>query len=221
MEVDTIVYIDGFNLYYRALKKNPQYKWLDLDALCRNILPSDSNIKKINFYTARVSAKIDKDAPRKQQIYFNALRTTETVEITFGDFKIREKFAKTTEPLTFSPKLKQKISPKPNFVKVSIPEEKGSDVKLGVHLVRDGFQGKYKRAVVITNDIDLAEPIKIVKEELGLEVILLKPDGQPLVTLDENATSIMIIEATHLANSQFPDEIGKVKRPDEWQQKGK
>lgn len=216
MEVDTIVYIDGFNLYYRALKQNPEYRWLNLEALCKNILPPDSNIKKINFYTARVSSKIDKDAPRKQQIYFKALKTTEIVEITFGEFRIRDKFAKLTEPLTFRPKLKQVLSPKPNFVSVSVAEEKGSDVKLGVHLVRDGFQKKYRRAVVITNDIDLAEPIKIVREELGLEVILLKPNSQPLATLDKNATSTMLIEAKHLANSQFPDEVGGAKRPITW-----
>ncbi len=29
----TIVYIDGFNLYYGAVKGAP-YKWLDLEALC-------------------------------------------------------------------------------------------------------------------------------------------------------------------------------------------
>ncbi|MGP5179247.1 NYN domain-containing protein [Psychrobacter aquimaris] len=216
MEVDTIVYIDGFNLYYRALKANKQFRWLDLEALCKNILPDDSNIKKINFYTARVSSKIDNDAPRKQQIYFKALKTSEIVEVIFGEFRIRNKFAKLTEPLTFRPKLKQVITPKPNFVSVSVAEEKGSDVKLGVHLVRDGFQGKYQRAVVITNDIDLAEPIKIVKEELNLEVILLKPNSQPLATLDKNATRTILIETTHLANSQFPDEIGGTKRPSTW-----
>jgi hypothetical protein len=27
----TNVYIDGFNLYYRLLRENPQYKWLDLE----------------------------------------------------------------------------------------------------------------------------------------------------------------------------------------------
>jgi len=26
----TYVYIDGFNLYYRLLKKAPQYRWLDI-----------------------------------------------------------------------------------------------------------------------------------------------------------------------------------------------
>lgn len=36
------VYIDGFNLYYGALKGSP-YKWLDLSALCHQMLPDDTN----------------------------------------------------------------------------------------------------------------------------------------------------------------------------------
>jgi hypothetical protein len=35
------VYIDGFNLYYGAVKGSP-YKWLDLAALCHRTLPSDT-----------------------------------------------------------------------------------------------------------------------------------------------------------------------------------
>ena len=32
------VYIDGFNLYYGAVKDSP-YRWLDLGALCAHMLP--------------------------------------------------------------------------------------------------------------------------------------------------------------------------------------
>jgi hypothetical protein len=34
----TIVYIDGFNLYYRALK-GTSHKWLDIEAMSRAALP--------------------------------------------------------------------------------------------------------------------------------------------------------------------------------------
>ena len=107
-------------------------------------------------------------------------------------------------------------SPLPRFATAVVPEEKGSDVKLGVHLVRDGFQKKYQRAVVITNDVDLAEPLKIVKEELGLEVILLKPEKKALATLDSNASSIIYLELTDLKNCQFPEKIGTIEKPSEW-----
>ena len=36
----TNVYIDGFNLYYRALQQDPQFKWLDLAKLCQTLLPA-------------------------------------------------------------------------------------------------------------------------------------------------------------------------------------
>ena len=46
----TYVYIDGFNLYYGAVKDTPG-KWLDLVALCREILPG-KDIRKIKYFTA-------------------------------------------------------------------------------------------------------------------------------------------------------------------------
>jgi hypothetical protein len=49
------VYVDGFNLYYGCLKGSP-YKWLDLEILCRVLLPSDQ-ISKIRYFTAKVSAR--------------------------------------------------------------------------------------------------------------------------------------------------------------------
>ena len=33
------VYVDGFSLYYSALKQTP-YRWLDLRKLCRRLLPN-------------------------------------------------------------------------------------------------------------------------------------------------------------------------------------
>lgn len=41
-------------------------------------------------------------------------------------------------------------------------EEKGSDVNLASHLVRDTFRKQFEVAVLITNDSDLAEPVRIV-----------------------------------------------------------
>ena len=52
----TIVYVDGFNLYYGAVKGTP-YKWLDLRALFRSILAPFHHIIAIRYYTAIVSAR--------------------------------------------------------------------------------------------------------------------------------------------------------------------
>lgn len=37
----TNVYVDGFNLYYGAVRKTP-YRWLNLDALFKLLLPKNT-----------------------------------------------------------------------------------------------------------------------------------------------------------------------------------
>jgi hypothetical protein len=44
----TIVYIDGFNLYYRALR-GTSHKWLDIAAMSRAALPSSCPIEAIKY----------------------------------------------------------------------------------------------------------------------------------------------------------------------------
>ena len=55
----TIIYIDGFNLYYRLLKERPAFKWLNLLALVKSVLDPDNDIVKVRYFTARVSGRHD------------------------------------------------------------------------------------------------------------------------------------------------------------------
>ena len=48
----TFVYVDGFNLYYGALKGTP-FKWLDLVALFGKVLQPRHDILKVKYFTAR------------------------------------------------------------------------------------------------------------------------------------------------------------------------
>ncbi len=77
--VRTIVYIDGFNLYYGAVRGTP-YRWLDLDALSRALLPKN-DLVAIKYFTAIVSARPDDpDQPTRQGAYLRALRTIPRLE---------------------------------------------------------------------------------------------------------------------------------------------
>ncbi len=159
---NTIVYIDGFNLYYGALKRTP-HKWLNLGALCRVMLPHD-NIVAINYYTALVSARPgNPSAPRDQQLYLRALRTIPTLSITLGHF------------LTHSVQMSLSGVTPTQRVWVDKTEEKGSDVNIAAHMVRDACLKRCDVAVLVTNDSDLAEPVRIVRQELGLPVGILNP----------------------------------------------
>lgn len=49
----TIVYVDGFNFYYGALK-GTKWKWLDIPALFRAVLSPQNEIAKVKYFTAKV-----------------------------------------------------------------------------------------------------------------------------------------------------------------------
>jgi hypothetical protein len=75
------VYVDGFNLYYRALR-GTSFKWLNLSHLAARVLDPADTVAKVRYFTARVSARSgDPDAPRRQQILFKALKTVPNLEV--------------------------------------------------------------------------------------------------------------------------------------------
>ena len=84
-DVRTRVYVDGFNLYYGALKGTP-FKWLDPVRLAALLLPREYAIDRLRYFTARVSGKLDSRAPARQQNYLKALSTLPEVDIHYGRF---------------------------------------------------------------------------------------------------------------------------------------
>ena len=95
----TIIYVDGFNLYYRMLKARPQSKWLNPLELARQILHPSHQIIRVNYYIARVSSRAhDPDAPARQAIYLKALATVPEVVIHEGNFLTSETWMPLTNP---------------------------------------------------------------------------------------------------------------------------
>jgi len=210
MHPKTYVYVDGFNLYYGAVKETP-YRWLNIRRLCELLLPSHT-IHKIKYFTARVSARRDDpDKPTRQQIYLRALKTLPDVEIIYGSFLSHDVMMLLADP-----------PPKgPRFVSVSRTEEKGSDVNIATHLVHDAHRANFETAILVTNDSDLQEPIRIVREELALEVGILNPHRHtPSRVLTKYASFIKQIREGPLRASQFPvtlkDGNGKFHKPAAW-----
>ena len=206
----TYVYIDGFNLYYGAVKGTP-YKWLDLQRMCELLLPQNE-IVRIKYFTAKVSSRAgDPSQPLRQQIYLRALQTIPNIRIIYGHFLTHEVSMRVANPGPGEPR----------FVNVLKTEEKGSDVNIAAHLIHDGYQGRYEVAVVITNDSDLLEPIRIVRRELGLVVGVINPHpGRTSRTLAVEASFVKSIRKWVLQKSQFPetlhDDYGVIRKPAAW-----
>ena len=201
------VYIDGFNLYYGAVKNSP-FKWLDLGALCRRMLPDDT-IQSIEYFTAIVSARpYDPGMPMRQQMYIRALRTIPNLTISFGHF------------LTHSARMVLTGTIPPKKVWVDKTEEKGSDVNIAAHLLHDAFRGRFEVAVLVTNDSDLLEPVRIVRQEFNLPVGILNPHQHHSAALKTQATFMKRIRQSDVAACQFPavmkDAKGTFHKPTAW-----
>lgn len=79
------VYVDGFNLFYGALK-GTEYKWLNLVELTRRLIPEEYTLERLRYFTARVSGQLNPGAPARQQIYLTALKTLPEVQVHVGRF---------------------------------------------------------------------------------------------------------------------------------------
>ena len=173
----TNVYVDGFNLYYGVAKNTP-YRWLDLGRLCQLLLPKNE-IRRIRYFTALVEARPDDPTKQQRQLTFiRALQTIPNLTVHYGTFLSRPARMALTNPLPGGPRT----------VEVLETKEKGSDVNLATHLIFDGFAAEYEIAAVISNDSDLVEPIRMVRERLGLGVGVINPHKNTSYALVKVAT---------------------------------
>ena len=207
----TNVYIDGFNLYYRALKDTP-FRWLDLRKLAETLFPQD-DIGRVCYFTARLDVRPgNPNQPRRQLVYLRALATLPGVDAYYGAFRSGVKRRPLAEPVTGLPP----------YVLVRDSEEKGSDVNLATRLLVDGFNSAYEQAVVVSNDADFAGAMRYVRDGLGLRVTLVNPDPRNSSPreLADAATYVKRLWKSHLRRSQLPDtlrdEVGVITKPVGW-----
>ena len=207
--IRTHVYVDGFNFYYGCVKGTP-FKWLNFHELLRRLLPPN-DVRAIKYFTARVEARTgNPDQATRQDTYFRALQTLPGFQIILGQFL--------THPVTLP------RADGTGYETVLRTEEKGSDVNLATHLLHDAHRGLIDCAVIVSNDSDLTEPIRLVHEALDLKVGLISPTylrgRHPSRQLAEHADFIKKIRKGVLSDSLFPNPVlspnGPIHKPRGW-----
>lgn len=205
----TIVYVDGFNFYYGALK-GTRWKWLDPVQLFQRVLNPNNRIVKIRYFTARVqSTPADPNLHVRQDAYLRALQAhCPLVDLHFGHF-LRHRVSM------------EHASPPPRTVSVWKNEEKGSDVNLATHLLNDAWLDAYDCAVIVSNDSDLAESLRLVKHQSTKIVGIVTPGAPARRTSREllrHADFVRPVRPRALELSQLPSPIPgtRIRRPDMW-----
>ena len=194
------VYVDGYNLYYGGRRQcgrsTAGWRWLDVRGLAEALVAERRNwvgatVDRLVYCTARVDAATNPSAHADQDVYLKALVATSSVDwIEYGNYvaRTRRSLLAVEDPKTRKPKVV--TSHWPVMIQDSagsdVPdarfmvntlhlEEKGSDVNVASHLLIDVLNGTVDAAVVVSNDSDLALPVRTVRNHVPLGLV--NPSG--------------------------------------------
>ncbi|WP_374230876.1 NYN domain-containing protein [Humibacter sp. RRB41] len=182
----------------------------------------DFELQHVDYFTAqlRPGIQFDPRTPVRQQMYLRALRTLgeERLSIHFGSFR-NDRRNMPIHPVRVDPKTGKWAT-----TTVKKLEEKGSDVNLASRMVADSILGRADIVVMLSNDSDLAGPIRMLKEELGKSTGIIFPmpssrGAKELVHTTPDFVTHVKLDA--LRACQFDDQLvdseGRIfHRPDAW-----
>lgn len=193
-----IAYIDGLNLFYCSLKGTAN-KWLDIVSLCESLLPPNSELVAVKYFSAMVSHPRNPQKAMNQSVYLEALETNPKFEKKLGFFAIRE---------TQMPRASDFAAGKIRLVNVIKTEEKGTDVNLAVQMVADAKDNKFDYAMLFSNDSDMAQCVKIAVVDCGKQVgLFIDGKSKPIKILKRHVLHIKNLTPNKFAAHQFPNPI--------------
>jgi hypothetical protein len=205
-----VVYVDAANLYRMKLKDKAGRRWLDLEAFFDKAYPN-LDIVKIHFFAAK---NVVTATAERQRIYLEVLESDAQprVQVHMGHFS-RGSWTSYPEVLTqpccdVHPVGGPIRCCGPHTVYFKRTVEKCTDVNIATRLVADAGLGLFEVAIVVSNDGDLASPIKLVRDELHLLVRVFDPGRTRSEGLAAVAgASDYPMPNSLIESSQFPDVV--------------
>lgn len=241
------VYVDGFNLYYggRSLcgRGSSGWRWLDIRGLVTPYVGwVGADVVRIVYCTARVDQMESPDSRVDQDVYISVLQQSGSVTyLEEGRFVSRAKAGplvtahySITHPALyhatgdedFDSALPLAIEDDPQLGQVVMAtvrrwEEKGSDVNVAAHLLRDVLTGAVDAAVVITNDSDLGVPLRMAREVVPVGTI--NPQRGFLAGSLRGTSTDGVgrhwwrqLSAQDFFSHQLPNPVGECRKPRGW-----
>lgn len=161
----TVVYVDGYNLYYGRIT-GTAYKWLDLPRLFEAILHAQdpsSVLTHLKYFTAPAVANFSRrgqESTDAQTTYHRALESANPDSFT----KVlgKHSFSKTHLPKAYEG---VKHPNKDDTVFVWKIVEKKTDVNLAMAMYRDAAKGDVDQLVICSNDSDAEPVLEAIRED--------------------------------------------------------
>ena len=199
MKKKSMVYVDGFNLFFGMLKGTKGRKWLDLQVFFEK-LRTDDDIVCIKYFTTGVLG----NKKKRQDAYIKALSTRSKIKIIYGKFKTHN-----IRCLVDCGYTGEK-----SFL---TPIEKRTDVNIASHLISDAILCKnIRKFIIVSGDSDLIPAIEMVKSFSQDKQIIVYVPHDPKQTKNVGKVSTDIRNAADkhknlpvdlLAKLQFPQKV--------------
>lgn len=203
-----IVYVDGFNLYYGAIKGSSD-KWLNLEKYFRCVRQAD-DVEQVYFFTAMV----DGASLQNQQTYLQALATTPSVRIVLGKFKFKDVDCRVSGCCHGGAK------------RFRVKTEKRTDVNIALQLFEDAMEDRADVLVIVSGDSDLVPAVHRVRNRFPSKRVVVyvparDPDRSAAVELRTAAHSHRDLPLNILKLCQFPPTLpdgsgGVIMKPPSW-----
>jgi len=205
----SIVYIDGFNLYYGAIRGGP-HKWLNLQDYFTRVRQADV-IQRIYYFTAMVNGLGHR---YRQEVYLRALETLPLVKVILGRYKLKQVECGVTQGHYNGRRMFQ------------VPEEKRTDVNIAIQMLDDAYHDACDRLILVSGDSDLVPSINRIKvifpqKQVYVYVPSRNPTRGAAVELRSSADHAKDLPLSLLGPAQFPVRIpdgsgGVIQKPVEW-----
>lgn len=152
-------YIDGFNLYHAvdAVGDN-SLKWMDLWSIAQSYATPDDNLVSVVFFTALNNWDA---AKRARHISFNDAQNSRGVEVELSNFRSVPKVCHTRGQ------------------RCRFKEEKKTDVKIALRMLRDCVSDSSDKLFLVTNDSDQVPTLEIIRRDYPRKkVFVISPPGR-------------------------------------------
>lgn len=138
--------VDGFNLYHAiSALHRPELKWVDLRALSTVFLMSYSEELTNVYYFSAYADHVSQEKQDAQKAYIQAIEMSGAIPV-LGQFKKKNRKCPACDHKWIG------------------HEEKVTDVNIALFLLNLAYQDKFDRALVVSNDSDLAPAIRMVRK---------------------------------------------------------
>ncbi len=160
-----MVFIDGSNFYHN-LKNHYDKSNIDFSKLSLKLAGQKRELVRTYYYNAPVDQNLNPEEYKKQQKFFERLKTIDCFEIKLGRLQAVHGNSKI---------------------------EKGTDVNIAVDMITKGHRNHYDVAILISGDADLVQVVQEIKD-LAKHVELVVVPGQKCYHLKEVADRVITID---------------------------